>query len=435
MESKGIKIYTAEATGRLRYIARLLLEEILGLRWEIVTDRRRLGKSPVINYSDDEIKGSLKIEPDTLLFETGTREREIKVTSWRSLPVFFQTSSASDIPFDIFAAAFYLVTRYEEYLDFEPDKHGRYPADHSLAFRNGFLRIPVVDLWTWEFARVLIKRFPVLVCKRSTAASLVTVDVDEAFAFRGNTFLSSLGEILNGITHHVAKDRVKIAEKGDKDPYDNFDYLTESIKKNGCNAKFFFPVGDHNQFDNNPGWRQHKYRNLITGISGEFSTGIHFSYKSASDSGLMKIELARLKTITGKSPVSSRLHFLRLRFPETYRNLINVGITEDYSMGYPEEPGFRAGIARSFNFYDLREEKETGLRIIPFQVMDSTLSEYKKMDAGSAMEVFKEILNMTKQARGLFVCIWHNTSLLDKPEHSKWRDLFEYTLSPSVISD
>lgn len=435
MESKGIKIYTAEASGRLRYIARLLLEEILGLRWEIVTDRRRLGKSPVINYSGEEIKGSLWIEPVPLLFETGTREREIETTSWKDLPVFFQTSSRSDIPFDIFAAAFYLVTRYEEYLNFEPDKHGRYRADNSLAYRNDFLRIPVVDLWTWEFARVLIKRFPFIVCKRNIAASIVTIDVDEAFAHRGNQLLASLGGIISGITRHGSKDHDRTTEKGEKDPYDNFDYLTESIKKSGCRAKFFFPVGDHSQYDTNPGWKNHKYRKLIEDISGEFGTGIHFSYKSAGQCALMKEELSRLKTITGRSPLSSRLHFLRLRFPETYRNMINAGITEDYSMGYPEEPGFRAGIARPFNFYDLSEEKETGLRIIPFQVMDSTLSGYKKMGTAAAADIIKEMLARTRQARGLFVCIWHNTSLLDKPEHREWRELFEYTLTASVEQD
>lgn len=426
MEPKGLKIFVASDSNRIRYIVRLLLEEILGLKWEIVTDRRRLGKSPVINYSYDDIKGSFRIEPDPLLYEAGTRKREIDVASWKELPVFFPTSTKSDFPFDIFAASFYLVTRYEEYLDFEPDNHGRYPAACSLAFRHDFLRIPVVDLWTREFAKSLIRKFPVLVCKRVENESIVTIDVDEAFAYRGNTLLAGLGNILNSIGRHGSAEGNRKAEK---DPYDVFDYLADTIEKSRRRAKFFFPVGDHSRFDNNPGWKNPRYRKLISDIDGRFTTGIHFSYASAGKINVLKEELSRLKTITGRNAVSSRLHFLRLRFPETYRNLIEAGITEDFSMGYPEEPGFRAGIARPFNFYDLIEEKETALRIIPFQIMDVTLSEYKKLNPLSASEAVKEITDWIRQSGGLFVTIWHNTSLLDKSEHRGWRELFEQTVN------
>ena len=55
------------------------------------------------------------------------------------------------------------------------------------------------------------------------------------------------------------------------------------------------------------------------------------------------------------------------------RILIDAGIAEDYSMGYPDEPGFRAGIARPYYFYDVAEDHQTNLKIFPFQVMDATL--------------------------------------------------------------
>ncbi len=63
MEVKPVKIFTSSNTPRLGYIAELILQDILGLSWEIVTDKRKLGKCPVINYSDDSIPGSLKISP------------------------------------------------------------------------------------------------------------------------------------------------------------------------------------------------------------------------------------------------------------------------------------------------------------------------------------------------------------------------------------
>jgi hypothetical protein len=54
------------------------------------------------------------------------------------MPVFCQRQ-IGDLPFDPLAATFYLVSRYEEYLPFIPDEHGRFPAKQSFAFSNGFL--------------------------------------------------------------------------------------------------------------------------------------------------------------------------------------------------------------------------------------------------------------------------------------------------------
>src|SRR5450759_5771551 len=103
MDSRPVKIYSTEDVPRLRYIAGIILGDILGLSWEVVTDKRKLGKNPVINYSSENITGSFKIAPDSLLFETGIAPREIIISEWKSLPVFFPSSSDSDIPFDIFA--------------------------------------------------------------------------------------------------------------------------------------------------------------------------------------------------------------------------------------------------------------------------------------------------------------------------------------------
>ncbi len=199
MEVKPVKLFASGNVPRLRYIADLLLREILGLSWEIVTDKRKLGKYPVINYSDDNIPGSVKISPVPLLHETGVRAQEIAVKEWKRLPVFFQTSSDSDLPFDIFAAAFYLVARYEEYLDFVPDEFGRFKASGSLAFIHGFLGIPVVDLWARELALALVRKFQTLAFKRNDFEALLTVDIDEPYAYPGKGLFGSIGRFIHDL--------------------------------------------------------------------------------------------------------------------------------------------------------------------------------------------------------------------------------------------
>jgi len=430
MDQRLIKIYTYTNTPRLKYIAGILLGDILGLPWEIVTDRRKLGKNPVINYTPSDIPGTFKINPDPLLFETGIKQREIAVSKWNSYPVFFQVAADSDLPFDIFAASFFLVSRYEEYLEFQPDEHGRFMASSSLAFKNGFLDIPVVDFWAKEFSKVLLKKYPSIAFKRNEYKALLTIDSDQPFAYLGKNLLISVGGLIRDLTAKSgqAGDRYRVVTHEKKDPYEVYDYISDCIGKYETDVKFFFPTGDHSKYDKNPSWKNEEYRELIARITGRFSYGLHPSYFSADNYSLLVSEYERFKEITGIGVESARYHFIRLMTPVSYRNLCDAGIREDYSMGYPEEPGFRAGIARPYPFYDVLADEQKDLTIIPFQVMDGTLFQYKMLDPIAAGEIIQKLIGETRRAGGLFVSLWHNTSLLDTPEWKGWRDLFETTL-------
>jgi hypothetical protein len=430
MDSPAVRIYSAKDVPRLRYIAGIILGDILGLSWEVITDKRKLGKHPVINYSNELISGSFRIMPDTLLFETGISPREINVKEWNKLPVFFQTLPESDLPFDIFAASFYLVSRYEEYLEFEPDEYGRFKAASSLGFKNGFLGIPVVDLWAKELSRALLRKFHTLTFKRNEYRSLLTVDTDQPFAYLGKGLFRSLGGLIKDIKRNngSAAERYKIVTTGGHDPYEVFDYITDQIALNQSDVKFFFPVGDYSKYDKNPSWKNGEYCRLIHSMASRYNVGVHPSYHAAGSHAMINTEVLRLKTILNKEITSSRFHYLRIFMPQSYRALSSAGLTEDYSLGYPDETGYRAGIARPFNFYDLPEDKPTTLRIIPFQVMDITLYQYKNLDPQSSKDLILKLINETRKAGGLFVSIWHNTSLLDNEEWSHWREVFEFML-------
>ena len=133
--------------------------------------------------------------------------------------------------------------------------------------------------------------------------------------------------------------------------------------------------------------------------------------------------------ITGKKIRKSRQHFLLLRLPETYRNLLSLGIEEDYSMGYPGICGFRAGICTPFRFYDLQNEKETNLLVFPFQVMDTSLNKYMKLSPQEAQRHIEELVDEVKEVNGTFISIWHNESLHDRGKWKGWRLVFEQMLA------
>jgi hypothetical protein len=428
METGPVKIYSAEDSPRLRYIAGILLGDILGLQWEVITDKRKLGKHPVINYSHNNLSGSFKINPESILFEKGILSKQIIISDWKGLPVFFQTKPDSDIPFDVFAASFFLVTRYEEYLEFKPDEYGRFPSSASLAFKNGFLGKPVIDLWAKELAKAFLKRFPALVFRRNEYKALLTIDTDQPFAYQGKNIFRSIGGLFHdkNSTPVTVGNRYRIIAKGEKDPFDVFDYIIETVEKNSTDTKFFIPVGYHSKFDKNPSWKNDEYRNLIHKIDDKFQVGLHPSFVAGGGGSLIDTESYRLRSVLGKKVSLSRFHYLRLNMPSSYNNILRAGFSEDYSMGYPDEPGFRAGIARPYYFYNVSEDKQTDLKIIPFQVMDGTLYDYKKLDTNRSKELILKLINETRNVGGYFVSIWHNTSLLDNEEWKGWREVFEF---------
>lgn len=430
MDTGPVKIFSSQDSTRLRYIAGIILGDILGLPWEVITDKRKLGKHPVINYSREKVSNSFKIAPDTILFEKGFCLKKTDTGEWKGLPVFFQSDSDSDLPFDIFAASFFLVTRYEEYAEFVPDKYGRFPAAASLAFRSGFLEKPVIDMWAKELAKALLKRFPTLVFRRNEYRALLTIDTDQPFAYLGKNIFRSIGGFFkekDGISDTVSN-RYRIMTKEEKDPYDVFDYINSCIEADSVETRFFFPVGDHSRFDTNPSWKNEEYRQLIHKAAMKYQVGLHPSYKAGGDGAMISEEALRLKSILGKDIILSRFHFIRLYMPHSYKNLLISGILEDYSMGYPDETGFRAGIARPFYFYDVSDDRLTNLKIVPFQVMDGTLSDYKKMDTAASKEKILSLINETKKVGGLFASIWHNTSLLDNKDCKGWREVFEFMI-------
>ena len=433
-----MKIYCTRDMPRLRYIAEIILGEILGLAWDVTSDKRKLGKCPVINYSEENITGSLKIKPVSLLFETGVRNHEILVSRWKGFPVFFTSQDEPDLPFDIFAASFYLVTRYEEYIEFEPDTYGRFKASSSIAYKNGFLEIPVIDLWCREFSKVLLKKFQTLTFKRNEFRALLTIDTDQPFESPGKSLLDSIGGLLMNFknkTGTIGEHHRSIA-RSERDPWEVFDYIFKNIEMNGSDARFFFPVGDHSRYDKNPSWKNDKYRSLINRIAVKYKTGLHSSFNAAINYSMICNELSRLKTILSGEVVSNRFHYIRLLFPDSFRDIIKAGITDEYSMGYPDEAGFRAGIARPFYFYDILEDHPTGLRIYPFQVMDSALFQDKKTDSAQSMDLIQRLISETRKAGGLFVSIWHNSLLAESDAMPGRREVFEFMLKnqgPPVV--
>lgn len=429
MGSKVLKIYSPLISPRLEYVSEVIFSAILGLEYELTTDRRKIGGSPAIIYSNEKINDQFIIRPSGLLMSTGIEPLVPEVSCISDMPVIFPTDEGI-LPFDVFSASFYMLTRYEEYLPFKPDAHGRFPGSGSLACRGSFLHLPVVDIWARFLANSLVKHFPVLTIRHNEFSALLTVDVDQPFAYRSRGLLRTMGGFVKGIAGGGVppSERLRTMMGKEDDPYDNFAFIEETAEKHKSDLLFFFPVGDQGEYDHNPSFRDHNYDEIIKSADTLFCSGLHPSYRSFGRQNVLRIEIERYKHITGHLPDKTRQHWLLLKMPDTYRSFAEAGIKYDYTMGYADEPGFRAGIARPYKFYDLDREKSTGLTIVPFQVMDGTLRQYRNMSPAAAIETIRELISVTRKVGGQFISVWHNTSLSERNGWEGWREVFEATL-------
>jgi hypothetical protein len=289
---------------------------------------------------------------------------------------------------------------------------------------------PVVDLWVKEWTRLLVVKFQTMVFRKNLFRSLVTVDIDQPFEYLGKDVFRNLGGFIKEIGNKTGKagEHYRTMAKGGKDPWDVFDYIFHQIEESGNEARVFIPTGERTKYDRHPSWTNEEYRRLIKKIAGIYNVGLHPSFYASHEKERLKIEKERLEKIIPGKINSSRFHYLRLKFPVSYDNLYGAGISEDYSLGYADEPGFRAGIARPFFYFNLKEDKATKLRIFPFQIMDGTLYQYKKLNPEDAGEIVSILIDETRKVGGLFMTIWHNTTLLDTGEWHGWRGLFESML-------
>ena len=429
MEMEKVLLYSPEISPRLTYIASHIAEEMLGARVVYAGSPPPPGSSdlPVINYSASELPGAINIFPDGLLGETGIPVRSPGVEIVDGIPLIFPSPGRGNRRFDLFAASFYLLSRYEEYLPFRKDRHGRFPYSESLACRHSVSEEPMVEMWGMMLRAEIEKKYPRFRFRERKFTFIPTIDVDIPWAFRNRGLWRTAGGFARSLLKaDIAgfRSRYRVLFRGEPDPYDTFDLIGDMHDKRDICPLFFFSAGSYGRYDKSIPPDDPEYRALIAAISSKYGLGIHPSYRSFEDEGLLEEEIGRISEITGEPVSRSRQHYLRLSLPGTCRLLIMNGISEDYSLGWAETPGFRAGTCTPFMFYDLEREEVTPLRIFPFQIMDGSLRDYMGLGAGEAVSYACRIIEKVRKVNGTLVTLWHNESFSGQGRWKNWTAVY-----------
>ncbi len=423
-----IIVLTKKITARLNYVCHFILKEQLGLDYSITTnlDDNEDSADTIINYSNKELsKNAFTLRPHSLLFENSIENQQIDIFYTNGQPSFFKISN-SDSTFDIFAAIFYLISRYEEYLPHQKDQYGRYAHENSIAFKNNFLNKPLVNIWIDEFAKNLKNKFPEIVYFRPSFHTSISYDIDIAWSYKNKGFFRNVG----GFIKSPSMNRIKVLLGKMKDPFDCDNFLDECHQKKQLSIIYFFLVAaKKGLFDKNISPKNDQYKKLISQKATKYNIGLHPSWQSNFEKDILLKEKRTLESITEKKTISSRQHYIKFSLPETFRELIKAGIQNDFSMGYGSINGFRGSAASSFFWYDLQKESISNLRLYPFCFMDANCHYEQKLTMEQSFQELDYYRKECENVNGLFIPIFHNNFLGTDPAFKGWRELYSQFIS------
>lgn len=423
-------VYTHKISPRLSYIFKHFFVRILQIPVTFTTrvDEFVAHNGPKITYSKSPLGSEFFVRSHDLLFEQGINDIEIHISNWDDIPCFFSAGEISSIPFDIFAAGFYLISRYEEYLPHMQDVHERFPAEESLAYKNAFIEKPVIDIWAYKFLELLKNKFPNYNYINRKFDLISTIDVDTAFVFKHKGIVRTIGGFANDILHLRLVNfwnRFLTVLNFRSDPYDTFSEIIKIKNEYNVNTLFFFLIGDYTTFDKNNSSANNKFKSLIKSVADYAKIGLHPSYFSIKNVEILKREKIRLENIINTPIEFSRQHFLRLSIPETYHNLLDLDLKEDYTMGYANFVGFRASTCTPFYFYDIDFEIQTPLKLFPFALMDVTLKQHMELTNEESLHKILELKETVKKVNGTFISLFHNETFCEEGYWNGWSDIYK----------
>ncbi|MBO7476791.1 MAG: polysaccharide deacetylase family protein [Salinivirgaceae bacterium] len=419
-----MKIVSDISTPRLHYVLDYVFNMRLGVGYELCESGASPDDSAALYYTVQPQPDRFCVPSSGLLAETDVWQFTPDLTFDNGQPVIFADHSGCTFKFDVFAAIFWMLSRYEEYLPFLPDNHGRFSPSESFLGRNGLLETPVVDQWIMLIRNELHLRFPDLQMKDEHFEFRPTIDIDSPWSYLHKGLIRNAGGLVRDAARcdfALVVERILVLLRLRRDPFFTFDYIDEIHR--GLPLKYFVLVGRHGKFDKSINPQNRTFRRFVRQLCAKADVGLHPSYAASLDENRFLTEKAYFEQIASVKCNESRQHFLRVVLPQYYQMLERVGITSDYSLGFAANIGFRAGTSRAFKFYDLQNERVLNVTLQPLVMMDVTLRNYMELTPQQASARIKSLVDAIKQANGTFTTLWHNQHF-GQPDWREWNQMY-----------
>ena len=340
-----------------------------------------------------------------------------------------------EIPYDLITPSFLLLSRKEE--DGLPrDAHGRFPYQSSLAKHYNFIQFPLVDEYAMLLRKWVLELLkPEFVIAPRQHQFIPTHDIDLLYRFQSSwqAFKSIAGrDLLLEHSWKATTDSVREYRQwrtdSRQDPYITaiLELVRESEERH-LSSVFFFKAQHNGEPDSTYDIEDPNVRYCIDAIlEADMKVGLHGSYRSYDNPELFAVEKARLEKVAGTPISHCRQHFLRFG-PETLSNWQACGITDDYTLCYAEQPGFRCGTCHPYLLYDLTNDCATNITEHPLIVMDGSLIDYLHAGIEESNDLTNRLLARCKAVEGDSIILWHN-HLLSR----SYRTFYEKTYLPLI---
>lgn len=295
---------------------------------------------------------------------------------------------------DIIYNTFFFLSRAEELINTQRDEHGRFLAKYSILGRNNRLMIPTVD----EYARMLMKLLDLPLPTPSFSQIYLTHDVDTIAHYRH--LRGAIGGIVRGEWRKVMASLRDIHN----DPAFTFSWLIAQDKKVEGAERIYFVKDTMGKGYDYPQYRLdgkdfETAEKLIENSGAKI--GWHGSYYGGDKANRQLGDKAGLH----------RSHYLRCSIDQMQR-LAEVGVTDDFTMMFPDQVGFRLQTTRPVRWINPKTMQLTDLVLHPLTVMDCTLSNtnYMHLNEDEAYFECQRLFEKIHQNAGEVVLLWHNTT-------------------------
>jgi len=373
-----------------------------------------------LNYSSQDFDCAT-IKPAKLLLEEEVVEHNLSNESFHNVKCL-----SFDNIIDPIASVFYILSRFEEYINKKRDLHGRFPFKDSVLCKYNWIEKAVCDRWAIEICTFLGLKTE----KNRVTKIIPTFDIDNAYAYlhkdKKRQLLSTLKDMFTFKLNRI-KERNNVLKTG-IDPYDTFSKIKEIAIK-FTSTKIFWLVESDGKNDRNVRINHPKHIELIQDLKSSAEINLHPSYGSISEVKKIQVEKEKLEKVLGRQVNGSRQHFLKLDLSKTYRALIENRFTRDFSMGFAEHSGFRSGTARSHQWFDVLRNEVTELNIHPFVYMDGSLNEYMNLSIEGSKRRILDLYQEVQIYGGDFIFLWHNETIGDYGKWKGWSEVLDYTLT------
>ena len=210
------------------------------------------------------------------------------------------------------------------------------------------------------------------------------------------------------------------------DPNWRFERITELERRLGVGSTFFILAGHRHRADgpSPASYERLRARLVETIAAGGGEIGLHASYTAAEDEAVLAEEKATLEALAG-TVAGQRFHYLRVDPHTNLAALDRLGFAYDTSLGFPDAPGFRAGIAHPYRPWDGGRERPLDLVEIPLAAMDVTFGEerYLGLSAEAAEPHLRRLVEWAATNGGGFSVLWH-TDRFDRGTARGWDRLY-----------